>query len=158
MSDWTRTCHPDIRLFLDYWQGKCGARAMPARGDIDPAEISRYLPYITLVDVVPDERRFVYRLVGTMEVELRGADPTGQSIPEAFFGRSAESVMLKYETVCRTRAPFYEIDDFQVTDRYVNEENLFVPLSDDGRTVNKIMVFSINRDLYTAADDTPADG
>lgn len=157
MSDWTRTCHPDIRLILHYWQEKCTGRIMPARGDLDPAEISRYLPYITLVDVVADERRFVYRLVGTMEVELRGGDPTGQSIPEAFFGRSVESVMLKYQTVCTTRAPFYEIDDFQVTDRYVNEENLFVPLSDDGETVNKILVFSINRDLYAVADDEPAD-
>jgi hypothetical protein len=158
MCDWIDTCHPDIRLILDYWRGKCAGRVMPSRGDLDPTEISRYLPYITLVDVVPDERRFVYRLVGTMEVELRGGDPTGQSIPEAFFGRSVESVMLKYETVCKTRAPFYEIDDFQVTDRYVNEENLFVPLSDDGETVNKIMVFSINRDLYLTGEDALAGG
>ncbi len=35
-----------------------------------------------------------------------------------------------------------------MVDRYVGEENLFLPLSDDGVTVNKIMVFSINRDLY----------
>jgi len=106
-----------------------------------------------LVDVVADERRFVYRLVGTMEVALRGRDPTGQSIAQAYFGRSIEDVLLKYDTVCKTRAPFYEIDDFQIVDRYVNEENLFVPLSDDGETVNKILVFSINRDLYAVAAD-----
>jgi hypothetical protein len=153
MKDWTKTCHPDIRLMLDYWRDKCAGRLMPSRSDIDPAEISRYLPYITLVDVVDDDRRFVYRLVGTMEVALRGGDPTGRSIPDAFFGRSVASVTRKYETVCKTRAPFYEIDDFQVTDRYVNEENLFVPLSDNGETVNKILVFSINRDLYAVTTD-----
>ncbi len=153
MTDWTEICHPDIRLMLDYWRGKCAGRAMPRRADIDPVEISRYLPYVTLVDVVTDERRFVYRLVGTMEVALRGRDPTGQSIAEAFFGRSVEDVLQKYDTVCESKAPFYEIDDFQMTDRYVNEENLFVPLSDDGETVNKIMVFSINRDLYNVALD-----
>lgn len=144
------TCHPDIRFILDYWDGKRGARRMPKRSDIDPAEISRYLPYVTLVDVVPDERRFVYRLVGTMEVALRGRDPTGCSLADAFFGRSLKSVQAKYETVCATCAPFYEVDDFQVVDRYVNEENIFVPLSDDGETVNKIMVFSINRDLHNS--------
>lgn len=153
MTDWTKLCHPDIREMLDYWRAKSAGRLMPARGDLDPADISRYLPYITLVDVVADERRFVYRLVGTMEVALRGRDPTGQSIAEAYFGRSIEDVLLKYDTVCKTRAPFYEIDDFQIVDRYVNEENLFVPLSDDGETVNKILVFSINRDLYAVAAD-----
>lgn len=153
MKDWLETCHPDIRLVVDYWRTKCAGRLMPSRADIDPVEFSRYLPYITLVDVVADERRFVYRLVGTMEVALRGRDPTGESITDAYFGRSVGSVLLKYDTVCRTRAPYYEIDDFQVVDRYVNEENLFLPFSDDGETVNKIMVFSINRDLYATPED-----
>lgn len=121
---------------------------MPARSDIDPDEIRRFLPYVTLVDVVGDTRRYVYRLVGTKEVALRGRDPTGKSIAEAFFGRSVETVLVKYDTVCRSHAPFHERDDYQVVDRYVGEENLFLPLSDDGQTVNKIMVLSINRDLY----------
>jgi hypothetical protein len=54
----------------------------------------------------------------------------------------------RYETVCRTCAPFYEEDDFQAVDRFVSESNLFLPLSDDGKTVNKVLVYSINRDLY----------
>lgn len=148
MQDWRETCHPDIRLVLTYWENKCAGRIMPTRNDIEPDEIRRYLPYVTLVDVVADERRFVYRLVGTKEVALRGRDPTGKSIIEAFFGTTVENVLAKYATVCRTRAPFHERDNFQVVDRYVGEENLFLPLSDDGQTVNKIMVFSINRDLY----------
>lgn len=148
MQDWRETCHPDIRLVLAYWESKRAGRLMPTRSDIDPDEMRRYLPYVTLVDVVPDARRFVYRLIGTQEVALRGQDPTGKSVAEAFFGRSKASVLSKYETVCRTRTPFHENDDFQVVDRYVGEENLFLPLSEDGETVNKIMVFSINRDLY----------
>lgn len=148
MQDWRETCHPDIRLVLTYWDSKRAGRIMPTRNDIDPDEIRRYLPYVTLVDVVADARRFVYRLVGTQEVALRGRDPTGKSVAEAFFGTSVENVMAKYATVCETRAPFHEKDDFQVVDRYVGEENLFLPLSDDGQMVNKIMVFSINRDLY----------
>ncbi len=152
MAEWRETCHRDVREMLEYWQRKCAGRIMPARTDIDPGELRRYLPYITLVDVVPDERRFVYRLVGTMEVALRGRDPTGQSIVEAYFGRSAAAVLKNYETVCRTRAPLYEIDDFQVVDRYMNEENLFVPLSKDGESVSMILVFSINRDLYAVSE------
>ncbi len=83
------TCHPDVRLVLDYWQQKCAGRLMPSRADIDPSELRRFLPHITLVDVVADERRFVYRLVGTSEVELRGYDPTGRPVAEAYFATTA---------------------------------------------------------------------
>jgi hypothetical protein len=147
MQDWRQTCHPDIRTVLAYWQDKCRGRVMPSRADIDPVELSRFLPNITLVDVVADERRFIYRLVGTAEVQLRGNDPTGKSIMDAFFGRSQATVLSKYEEVCRSCAPFYEEDDYQVVDRYVSDANLFLPLSEDGKVVNKILVFSINRDL-----------
>ena len=147
MQDWRKTCHPDILRVLTYWEDKCRGRVMPRRADIDPVEISRFLPNITLVDVVADERRFIYRLVGTAEVQLRGNDPTGKSIMEAFFGRSQATVLSKYEEVCRSCAPFYEEDDYQVVDRYVSDANLFLPLSEDGKVVNKILVFSINRDL-----------
>src|SRR4029453_6278641 len=58
-------CHETVREVADYWRSKCADRVMPKRADIDPAELKAYLPSITLVDVVPDERRFVYRLVGT---------------------------------------------------------------------------------------------
>lgn len=148
MEDWQDSCHPDILVVLAYWEGKRRGRKMPSRDDIDPTELVKFLPYITLVDVVDDPRRFVYRLVGTMEVEIRGFDPTGKGIAEAYFAASAEAALANYQKVCDLRAPFYEQDAFQAVDRYINEANLFLPLSDDGEKVSKILVFSINRDLY----------
>ena len=148
MQDWQQRCHPDILRFFAYWQSKCRGRAMPSRADIDPVEIVEFLPNITLVDVVEDDRRFVYRLVGTAEVELRGNDPTGKSVAEAYFGAVPADALDRYEAVCETCAPLYEEDDFQAVDRYVSEANLFLPLSDDGNSVNKVLVFSVNRDLY----------
>jgi len=121
---------------------------MPSRDDIDPTELVKFLPYISIIDVVPDARRFVYRLVGTMEVEVRGYDPTGKSVGDAYFASSAEAAIANYQRICDGRAPFYEQDAFQTVHRWINEANLFLPLSDDGASVNKIMVFSINRDLY----------
>ncbi|HVI86839.1 MAG TPA: PAS domain-containing protein [Dongiaceae bacterium] len=147
-ENWRQTCHPDMLKVLAYWQSKCGDRSMPSRTDIDPLELAAYLPQITLVDVVTDNRRFVYRLVGTAEVRLRGKDPTGQAVVDGFFAATPAGALNRYERVCRTCTPFYEEDDFQAVDRYVSEANLFLPLSNDGKTVNMIMVFSINRDLY----------
>jgi len=148
MQDWQTHCHPDVLKVLAYWEGKRRGRAMPSRSDIDPAELVGLLPNIMLVDVVDDERRFVYRLVGTGEVQLRGRDPTGKSVRDGYFAATPEAAEHRYETVCKTRAPYYDEDSFQVLDRYVSEANLFLPLSDDDKTVNKILVFSINRDLY----------
>ena len=148
MQDWQETCHPDVLKVLAYWDGKRNGRSMPRRRDIDPVELRGLLPNITLVDVVDDDRRFVYRLVGTGEVQLRGHDPTGKSVRDGYFAATPEAAEARYERVCNSREPYYEEDNFQMVDRYVCEANLFLPLSEDGETVNMIMVFSINRDLY----------
>jgi len=148
MPDWKASCHPDILIMLAYWEAKRHGRSMPSRDDIDPTELIKFLPYISIIDAVEDARRFVYRLVGTMEVEIRGYDPTGKSVGDAYFAVSADAALANYQKVCDDRAPLYEQDAFQVVDRWINEANLFMPLSDDGDTVNKVMVFSINRDLY----------
>lgn len=149
-ADWRDTCHPDVLRVLEYWQEKRGARLMPSRADIDPGELKRYLPHITLVDVVDGGGSYVYRLVGTKEVELRGYDPTGKSVIEAYFASSAESALANYDAARITRAPHYVCDPYQVVDRYIGEEDLFLPLSQDGETVNMILVFSVSRDLHGA--------
>ena len=142
--DFPGTCHTNTLALYDYWLGKCGKRSMPARRDLDPIEIPpALLPGICLVDVVADERRYVYRLVGTGEVEVRGNDPTGESVKDRFFGPSAEDALGCYDRVVSTRAPFLDVTPFtSQSGRYVTLETLFLPLSDDGIHVNKILVFS----------------
>ena len=134
--------HPDIRVLVDYWRGKKGERRMPRRSDIDPAELKPYLPRISLIDVVPDERRFVYRLVGTEEVALRGYDPTGKSVGEGFFGPNRELAFEHYGYVVEHKALYCYRGDFDVQDGVVeNEDVIFLPLSEDGENVNMILLF-----------------
>lgn len=144
------TCHPDTVALYGYWREKRGERLMPRRSDIDPTEIPpRLLPGITLVDVVSDERRYIYRLVGTGDVQARGLDPTGKSVLEGFFGPSAEDALGCYDRVVATQAPILDPVPFTaVNGRYAMEETLFLPLSDDGVTVNKIMVFFAYREIF----------
>ena len=135
-------CHPDVQTIVAYWRGKAGARRMPARSDIDPSELKPYLPRISLVDVVSDDRRFVYRLVGTEEVALRGYDPTGKSVGEGYFGPNRELAFQHYGYVVEHRAPFCYRGDFEVPDGAIeNEDVVFLPLSEDGETVNMILLF-----------------
>jgi hypothetical protein len=142
--DFPATCHPNTRALYEYWLEKCGDRRMPKRADIDPASISpQLLPGITIVEVVKDDRRYVYRLVGTGEVEVRGNDPTGLSVIEEYFGPSAEDALACYDRVVRTCAPHLDATPFTAdSGQYVNLETLFLPLSEDGLTVTKILVFS----------------
>jgi len=133
----------NLQSMYAYWQSKRGSRPMPRRADLDPTEIPpRLLPGVMLVDVVPDDRRYVYRLVGTMEAEVRGYDPTGKSVLEGYFGDSAEDALKYYDHVAETRAPALDPVPFLERRRgYKGAESLFLPLSNDGVTVNMIMVF-----------------
>jgi len=150
-------CPEVVRDFYRYWDGKRRGRLMPARADLDPGEIKSLLPNMIIVDVVPDERRFVYRLVGTMEVEVRGNDPTGKTVLEAAFPGSRERVtgnrvsapanregaVGNYERVVRERAPWrHDLHAESPDGRLIDAIVLFLPLSDDGETVNKIVVYS----------------
>lgn len=141
------TCHKDTLTLYGYWLEKCGGRRMPARADLDPLEIPRrLLPGICLVDVVPDERRYVYRLVGTGDVEVRGDDPTGKSVSEASFAPSAENALGCYDTVVSTKRPLLDPEPFVAPNgRYVTEETLFLPLSNDGTNVDMVLVFSYSK-------------
>lgn len=143
------TCRPETVLLYNYWRGKCGNRRMPRRADIDPAELPpRLLPCLSIVDVVDDERRYVYRLVGTADVQVRGHDPTGRPVIEGFFGPDAENALGCYDTVVATRAPLLDPEPFLASNgRYATEETIFLPLSDDGEHVNKIIVFFAFKDV-----------
>jgi hypothetical protein len=136
-------CHKSVQEMYSYWLAKRGDRLMPARADIEPAEIKKLLPMTMLIAVTADARRFVYRLVGTQEVAERGSDPTGKSVAEAFFGGSLEETMSCYEYVVRNRAPFCYRDPYAAADGQIqNDDIIYLPLSDDGATVNMILVFT----------------
>jgi hypothetical protein len=119
---------------------------MPSRADIDPTDIVRFLPGVTLLDVVPDERRYVYRLVGTREVAMRGRDPTGKSVMDAFYGDSPETSLASYDAVVNGRKPIFENRAFVTPEgRYGDEEVVLLPLSDDGVTVTKVLAYTHHR-------------
>jgi hypothetical protein len=142
-------CHENVQAMYDYWLGKRGERPMPARADIEPAEIKKLLPMMVLVDVTTDVRRFVYRLVGTREVTERGGDPTGKSVAEAYFGGSLEETLSCYEYVVRNRAPFCYRDPYAAPDGQIqNDDIVYLPLSDDGASVNMILVFTHCRSAW----------
>jgi hypothetical protein len=149
------TSHPDIRAMAAYWRQKAGNRRMPSRTDIEPGDIKAFLPRITLVDVVPDARRYVYRLVGTEEVASRGNDPTGRSVAEAFFAASAEESLGYYDYVARHAEPYCYRGDYQAPDGEPEKQDvIFLPLSEDGERVNMILVFYYDYTFHPRVEES----
>ncbi|GAB2176020.1 PAS domain-containing protein [Dongia sp. agr-C8] len=142
----TASPHPvpaGLEPLFRYWDRKRGDRRMPRRADIDPAELVGYLPALMIVDVVADERRFVYRLVGTREVQARGRDPTGRPVGEAFLGASREAVLANYSRVQLSGQPHVDLKTVITNrDRLDNSHVIFLPLSEDGQSVSQILVYT----------------
>jgi hypothetical protein len=139
----------DLRTMFDYWRSKRAGRRMPARSDLEPAELKALLPSMILVDVIystEGKADFVYRLAGTREVEARGEDPTGKRVADAYFGPSLENVLGCYQSVVDRREPYLD-DDYYLRDGdyYADEANIFLPLSNDGERVNMIIVYTAYR-------------
>ena len=134
----------DLQPVFRYWDEKRGARRMPRRADIDPVDIVQLLPAVMIVDVVADDRRYVYRLVGTREVEARGRDPTGRPVAEAFIGSSRERVLANYDQVQLTGRPHIDTGTVvTVQDRLDDSHVIFLPLSEDDQTVSQILVYTV---------------
>lgn len=135
-------CHASVRQLYEYWRAKSGQRAMPARSDLDPADMKSILPNLILVDVVDDDRRYVYRLVGTHEVEMRGGDPTGKPVKDAYYAESAEDTIRFLDHAVQTRQPVLYRGTYQPTSTRTQEEDtIFLPLSSDGASVNMILIY-----------------
>jgi len=144
--DWVSALHPDAAAVYRYWRSRAGARRMPARADIDPADLVRYLPSLMLIDVDRSAARpnYIYRLVGTREVAVRGNDPTGKSVNTHCFGHSLADALENYDMVVERRAPHIDLAHLLSFDAMIlDRDKLFLPLGLDDRTVDMIMVYSV---------------
>src|SRR5258708_7532579 len=71
---------PDFRLLLEWWHGKRGERAMPARADLDPSELRHFLHRLLIIEVSYDPPDFRYRLAGSQTYDIHGVELTGRSV------------------------------------------------------------------------------
>ncbi len=62
MFDPDQIHEPLLRRCHDYWQAKGAAEQLPARRDIEPAEMLGFLTNVVLVDTAPRLEDFWFRL------------------------------------------------------------------------------------------------
>jgi hypothetical protein len=154
---WLAKAHPHVLAVYRYWKSKCAGRLMPARADLDPLDLVPYLPSIMLIDVRPveagsDAPRYIYRLVGTCEVEMRGEDPTGKPVATHGHGLDISYVLENYDHTADSRAPWIDFYETISTDRgMVERDTVFLPLSAKGSDVDMILVYTVHERLADQA-------
>lgn len=134
--------HQSLKDLQAYWQSKKGTGKAPARSAISPDEIVKQLSSIALLDVVGDPPRFRFRLFGTGLVAAYGQDLTGKFADELDIGGDVLPEMLASVTkVVREccvhvgRSRYNKKGDR----RRIEYERIFLPLSEDGKTVNMVL-------------------
>ena len=131
---------PVLIALLAYWSRKRDGRLMPARRDIDPAEIKPLLPHVMLynADAASD---YSIRLVGQAIVEFIGHNFTGSAATAGMDERAATNMRQILGMVAETGRPVFRAGKtYWWLDRsYRDFEACFLPLSPDGRTVNIIL-------------------
>lgn len=136
----SESAHTSLRELFEYWSERRGDRRMPARSDIDPADIPSLLPHLLLADVEGEVADVRFRLVGTELVESFGGEFTGHHLSELDYGNEAEAVAESYARAINTGEPQFKISHFWTRDdRPRRIQQLLLPLSEDGEHVSMIL-------------------
>lgn len=140
--------HPKVAALHAYWRSLCSPeRRLPGRRDFNPLSVSALLPNIWLIDVAREPLRFRYRLIGTRIVDTLGGERTGQWLHEAHpeFDLSAPQ-FAHYTYVVETRQPSWRRGKpmlMSYVERCMELERIFLPLAEDGTTVDVILAMTL---------------
>ncbi|HTV88767.1 MAG TPA: PAS domain-containing protein [Stellaceae bacterium] len=131
---------PLLRRLYEYWRGLCGARPMPRRAEVDPTAIPKLLPYIVMYTRV-QPRVYTIRLVGEEVVNFAGRNATGEPAGAIMPPRAAAILNEILDAVASEKTPKFRAGKahWQPNKSYRDFEACFLPLSDDGESVDIIL-------------------
>jgi hypothetical protein len=128
-----------VRLY-DFWESKRNGRRFPSRDDIDPLELKFILGNIDLVEVSGDPAVFLFRLSGSENDRDEGFNMTGKTLDEYPLPEHREAVRKTYLRALSSGEPNYEELDRMNEGKFVRYARLILPLSNDGTTINMLMM------------------
>ena len=136
------TLHLDL---YRYWDAKRTGRAMPARRDVEPAELRTLLPFITLIDQV--DGRLRYRLVGTAAAQEIGRDLTGRFVGSYVSPPDyAQAFVGICQRVITSGRPVFSTAEYRAPSTVVHgASRLMLPLGEDGTKAEMIIFTRISR-------------
>ncbi len=127
-----------LKGIYQYWQSMRGAHIMPSRADLYPEDIIALLPYICLVDVERETRRYKIRLIGTENVKAIGFDVTGDYLDN--YPLMERQLKTRYDWLVRERRPYIISDNLKWSEKsFLDFCSIGLPLSHDKENVDILM-------------------
>lgn len=129
-----------LRSLYRDWDARRGGHRFPARAAFDPLELRYILGNLSLIDVLRDPLRFVFRLHASNNAARLGTDMTGKELAEMPARLTPERIRAHYELVLRTRAPQVQWRERTLANGMAWDfEVLVLPLAADGETIDMLM-------------------
>ncbi len=127
-----------LKSIYKYWLNMKGKRSMPSRADLNPADIVKLLPYISLVNVEHETHRYKMRLIGTETVRAMNIDVTGKYLDE--FPMIEGLLKKNYDLLVREKRPYLNFQKLKWSSKsYMDYYALGLPLSYEGEDVDILM-------------------
>ncbi|OUS15705.1 hypothetical protein A9Q97_02885 [Rhodospirillales bacterium 47_12_T64] len=124
-----------------YWEKQRGNRLMPARADLDPADLRHLLPNILIHEVQLEPLDFRYRLIGSEIVRHLNDNHTGAWLSTIPHQKNPSNLWAMLEKAVVDRAPVIANPPYvgQYKEfKYI--ENILLPLSVDDEKVNMLFL------------------
>jgi hypothetical protein len=130
---------PCLKELYGYWLARRGSRDFPARRDLDPLDFRSALGHVVLLDVFYEPLRFRFRLHGTELVEHAGYDLTGKMVDDLPDTANRAVLLERCHGLIDAREPLVVVRERQLGKRVFGYEAVWMPLSNDGRTISMLM-------------------
>ncbi|MDB5477480.1 MAG: hypothetical protein JWP49_2991 [Phenylobacterium sp.] len=88
-----------------YWASRRQGARLPGRRDLDPGDIKRLLPTLSLIDVVREPLDFRIRLAGTGLYDVYGREITGRGLSDVYNSAAADYWRLELAKVVADGRP-----------------------------------------------------
>lgn len=125
---------------LAYWRSRCRDGLLPGRRDIDPVEMTEFLPDVLLFDVRAEPRDFRYRLIGTRVREHLFEDRTGQWLSAVPVSEPRGGAWEKLCWVADNGRPLFGRTPYVGPHKqFTALTDAVLPLAADGRTVDMLL-------------------
>jgi hypothetical protein len=132
------TSHPETDALRALWEAKKRGRALPLRSDFKPADMKRWMPHISIADLLPDEQ-FQFSTFGSDLTEVYGQDLTGSLLKELTPSDIWKVVLEHYREVAHTKQPLFAPISVSNGNWYTEVSRMLLPLSNDGESVSFIL-------------------
>lgn len=131
-----------LRAVHDYWDSLRDGRMAPAWSEIDLVRFpAKLLPTTMIVDVHDPLEKSIFRYWGSKLTEIHGVDMTSRHPYELNPPEFGQQLLNDHREIVEKKIPLAWHYSFLAVGGYVHSHSVIrLPLSDDGKRVNHIIV------------------